>query len=329
MSEQARTQIRIFILVFLVFLPSVVLYGFASSTLQERERSRQEQEIRQIAELTSVEYGQLIDQSRHLLGALAEFPEIREARQPECSERLASILRHVPQYTTISLIGADGYLECGSLTPDDALYLGDRVYYQLATANNRFSVGEYAVGRITGKPTVGVALPIERTQGAGVDKVLAASLDLSGLGVTGAGTALPSYSTLTVVDRAGNVLVRTPARRHPLGYDSVGARAPETFVDLAGVQGRDPTFLEGTDLDGVDRVFAVVPLRTGRTLGGYILVGKEQAMMLDEVRAVERRDLRLLGVAALAVLVLGWVFGHWGLARGARGGKDADPVPAV
>lgn len=327
MSDTTRTQIRIFILVFLVFLPSVVLYGFASATLQERERARQEAEIRQIAELTSVEYRQLIDHSRHLLGALAEFPEIREGRQPDCARRLGSILRHVPQYTTISLIGADGYLECGSLTPDDALYLGDRAYFMMAMANNRFSVGEYAVGRITGKPTVGVAVPIETSPGAGVDKVLAASLDLSGLGVSSAGTVLPSYSTLTVIDRAGNVLVRTPDGRHPLGYDTVGARAPETFVDVRSAQGRGTTFLDGTDLDGVDRRFAVMPLRTGSTSGGFILVGKEHAMMLDEVRAVERRDLRLLGLAALAVVVLAWGFGHFGLGRGREPGEE--PVPAA
>lgn len=334
MDDATRTQIRIFILVFLAFLPTVVLYGFASATLQERERTRQEAELRQIAQITQVEYQRLIDQSRQLLAALSEFPEIRNGQQPECSRRLESILDHAPRYTTISLIGADGYLECGSLTPDGALYLGDRAYYMLAMANNRFSVGEYAVGRITGKPTVGVAHPIEAADGSGVTKVLAAALDLSGLGVATAGTSLPSYSTLTVVDRAGNVLVRTPARRHPLGYDSIGARAPEGFVDLRQITGSDPVFVAGTDLDGVDRHFSVVPLRTGRTVGGYILVGKEEAMMLEEISAVERRDLRLLGIGALVVLALAWVFGHYGLVRSGEPGNPGrpprpGPVPAV
>jgi len=91
---------------------------------------------------------------------LAEFPEIRDGAPGQCNRRLASVLNHTPQYTTLTLIGMDGYLACGSLTVDGGLYLGDRTYFTRANATSRFSVGDFAVGRITGKPTLGVAYPI-------------------------------------------------------------------------------------------------------------------------------------------------------------------------
>lgn len=327
MDDVTRARIRLLVLVLLAFLPAVALYWVTSETLKERERSRQQQELAQLAALTLVDYQQLIDESRQLLAILAEFPEIREARQPECGRRLSSVLRHTPQYTTLSLIGSDGYLACGSLMPDGSLYLGDRAYYLLATTNGQFSVGEYAVGRITGKPTVGVAYPIAEGTLMGIQNVLAASLDLSTLGELTAGTELPDYSTLTVVDRAGNVLVRIPSGRHPLGYDTVGAKVPETFPDVTGVSTVEPVFLSGTDLDGVDRLFAVAPLRVNRTRapGAHILVGKEEHMMLSAVESEAQRDLRLLAGGGLAVLFLAWLFGHYGLIRGVRreGGSAA------
>ncbi len=60
-------------------------------------------------------------------------------------------------------------MACGSLTPENALYLGDRAYFVRATSRNLFSVGEFTLGRITGKPVVGMALPLWRRRGDWAD----------------------------------------------------------------------------------------------------------------------------------------------------------------
>lgn len=315
MDDVTRTQMRLLVLVVLAFLPAVVIYGFASANLEEHELAQQEQEILQFAHVASVEYERLVEESRHLLGALAEFPEIRDGVQPACGRRLRSVLEHTPQYTTLSLIGRDGYLACGSLTVDGDLFLGDRAYYLLATTQGRFSVGEYAIGRITGKPTVGVAYPIADDSETQIQRVLAASLDLSLLGSSAKRMRLPEFATYTILDRAGNVLVRTPSGKHPLGYDTVGARAPETFPELR-MEGDDPTLVSGTDLDGVDRLFAMVPLRSGgRQPEGYLMVGKEEMMLLASAEESVNGELRFLGIAGGVILLLTWLFGHYGLVR--------------
>lgn len=318
MDGQMRTQLRLLTLVVLAFLPAVVLYLYANSTLRSHERSSQEQELLRFAHVAGVEYQRLLDQSRELLSSLIEFPEIRDGERPACGQRLTSVLRHTPQYTTLSLIGRDGYLECGSLTLDGGLYLGDRAYYLLATTNGRFSVGDYALGRITGKPTVGVGLPIQEGTGRQVSRVLAASLDLSTLGSNASRIRLPDQASFTVIDRKRNVLVREPAGKHPLGYDTVGAEAPETFPELPPGTS-DPFLVMGTDLDGVDRLFAVSPLSSGGTTAeGYLLVGREEAMLLAEADAVASRELQFLGIAGVFLLLLTWLFGHFGLVRAAE-----------
>lgn len=315
MDDTTRTQVRLAILVILVFLPSVVLFRTASANLREHELDQQEDQLSRTATLAAVEYERLIDDSRALLAALAEFPEIRTGSGALCNQRLAGVLRHTPQFTTLSVIGPTGYMTCGSLQVEGDLYLGDRAYYLLATTRQRFSVGEYVVGRITGKPTVGVAYPIPEGTLTRVQNVLAASIDLSGLGAYTRPRDLPPHVTFTVLDRMGNVLVREPAGMSPLGYDTVGGRAPATFPPMPDGAG-EPALVSGTDLDGVERRFALVALRADAgPSAGYVAVGKEEAMLLAETDATRRGELRLLAAAGLAVLVLAWLFGHYGLVR--------------
>ena len=314
MEVATRNQLRLIILVLLAFFPAILLYRYASTNLREHEALQHRQELVQIAQVTAVEYQRLLEEGRHLLGALGEFPEIRDAQRPECEHRLASVLRHNPEYTTLSLIGMDGYLACGSLTVDGGLYLGDRAYYRLATVNNQYSVGDYALGRITGKPTVGVAYPIA-DDGGEVDMVLAAAVDLSALGTNAETMLLPEGTTFSVVDRGGTVLVRVPAGKHPLGYDTVGASAPEGFLE-APSQMSSPYTTVATDLDGVDRVFAVAPLQgSGNLAAGFIAVGREEATLMAEVDSVAKRELQFLAIALVGVLILAWAFGHYALVR--------------
>ncbi|HSG09710.1 MAG TPA: cache domain-containing protein [Longimicrobiales bacterium] len=318
MNDATRTQIRLLALVMVAFLPAVVLFGLANSNLRQHEREQQEDQLVQIATLAALEYERLIKDSHQLLSVLAEFPEIRIGSSAECGRRLASVLSHTPQFTTLSLIGADGYMTCGSLPVDGSLYLGDRAYYLLATTNGQFSVGEYALGRITGKPTVGVAFPLASEPQQRVQKVLAASLDLSNLGSYSPRT-LPAYVTFTVLDRNGRVLVRKPAGHAPIGNDSLGAQAPENFPQLPAEAG-GPELMAGTDLDGVSRLFAIAPLRGGGLRPqGYVVVGKEEVMLLAEMESAASRELRFLGLAGGALVLLTWLLGHYGLVRaGAR-----------
>ncbi|MEJ2204430.1 MAG: cache domain-containing protein [Gemmatimonadota bacterium] len=323
MNVATRNQLSLIVLVILAFLPSVLLYRYASNTLRQHRLQQHEAELLQIARVTGVEYQMLVEESRQILGALAEFPEIRDGEGRACDRRLASVLRHTPQYTTLSVIGLDGYLACGSLTVDGGLYLGDRAYYRLATTNQTFSVGDYALGRITGKPTVGVAYPIMDADGANTERVLAASINLSALGARARDRALPEGTTFTVLDRSSNVLVRIPEGKHPLGYDTVGAAAPETFL-AAPMEYREPFIEVGTDLDGVDRMFAVAPLRGGGArVAGFLAVGREQALLLAEVEEVVRAEFQFLALAALGVLILAWIFGHYALVRAPSSRSEA------
>jgi hypothetical protein len=306
-------QVRLLILVLLAFIPALGFFWYANKEMRALQLQSKEQELLQRVQVTSAEYRRFLKEGQAFLGTLAEFPEIRNAEMPTCNQRLQGILLQTPLYTTVSVIGADGYMRCGGLVPDGALYLGDRAYYIRAVSLNQFAVGEYTLGRITGKPVVGLALPL--TVDGEVGGVLATSIDLEFLGVSTLRSPLPDGHTFTVLDSEGQVLVRLPATGDFTLADSVGGIAGEDFP--LPPEGREAIIASGVDLDGVERLFAVSGLRGGTgEPQGFVAIGRTQATLMDEVDRVVGMQLRYLAGGAILLLALAWVLGHFWLVRG-------------
>lgn len=312
-SVSTRTlQLRLLILVFIAFVPALGFFWYTSGELRDLQMQAKEEELVRRAQVIATEYQLLVQESQRYLSTLAEFPQVSAGRAPTCSEYLQRALSHTPEYTTISLIGMDGYLACGAVTPDGDLYLGDRAYYTRASARGSFAVGSFSIGRMTGLPVVGMALPVY--DGDRMAWILGASLDLRTLAERVSPDTLPQGYTFTVLDRERRVMVRLPSTGDFTLADTIGAQADMGFPALP--EGRDPTVVSGTDLDGMVRLFAVAPLRTaGGDPQGYLAFGRTRATLMEEVDAVVDLELRYLAAGALALLALAWILGHFWVAR--------------
>lgn len=317
-------QTRLFILVLLAFLPTVGLYWHANRSLEAAELTNQETELLHLANRAGLEYRRILDDSEALLGALAEMSEFRNPRQPECNQALAGVMSHMEYYTNIQLIEVDGFVACGSLAIGESLFVGDRYYHRAALTNRQFTVGNFVIGRITSKPIVGLAQPITGASPTDVSAVLTAYLDLTELGNSVYQMDVPRGATFTVIDRNGQVMVRIPAGQSETGADTVGATVPDAFPTPTGdIVG--PYLLEGIDLDGMERRFAVEPLRAGGTQAyGHVLIGIDEASMLAATDLVASRQLQILAVAALFLFFLAWMFGHYTLLRDSPSPASAD-----
>lgn len=305
-------QVRLLILVLLAFIPALGFFWYTSGKLRDLRKQTAEQELIQRAQVLATEYRSLLDQSQEYLATLAEFPEIRSGSAGTCNTYLARSHQHIQTYTTITLIGMDGYFSCGAMAPESELYLGDRAYFVRATSRESFSVGEFALGRMSGLPVVGVATPI--FQDGRVTGVLAASLDLNHLARRISANGLPPDHTFTVLDRGGRVMVRLPTTGTFTLADSVGSMAGVDFPAMP--EDRVARVVEGTDLDGLERLFAVTPLRG--SVGdpqGYLVIGRTRATLMEEVDSMVQSELRLLAGGALALLALAWILGHFWVAK--------------
>jgi len=312
-NVSSRTlQLRLLILVFVAFVPALGFFWYANGKLRTLQLEAKEQELVQRTQEIATEYRFLLDESRRYLATLAEFPEIRDGRSPSCSEYLHRAIRHMEEYTTLSLIGMDGYLACGAVTPEGDLYLGDRAYFTRASSRGSFAVGNFAIGRMTGLPVLGLAQPI--FEGENLAWVLAGSLDLRILGARVTQNPLPEGYTFTILDADRQVMVRLTATGSFTLADSVGALADVAFPALP--EGPNNVVVSGTDLDGIVRMFAVAPLRAaGGDTQGYLAFGRTQVTLMEEVDAIVDFELRFLAAGALILLVLAWVLGHFWVAR--------------
>ena len=314
-------QVRLLILVFLAFVPALGIFWYANRELRNLQLEAKERELVMRTQEVATRYRHLVDQGETLLATLAQFPEIESARFPSCSEQLARVLQHTDNFTTIYVIGMDGYMACGSLTPETALYLGDRAYFVRATSRDQFSVGEFTLGRITGLPIQGMAYPLKAGDRTGA--VLGASIDLNVLADSRSGRAdLPEGYTFSVLDRNRRVLVRLPRTGDFTLADSVGAIADATFPDPP--EGSDAIIGAGIDLDGMERLFAVMPLRspTG-SMEGYLAIGRTRVTLMEEVDEIVSLQLRFLAVGGIVLLALAWALGHFWLARCPPGQEES------
>jgi hypothetical protein len=313
-------QVRLLILVFLAFIPAMGFFWYANRELRSLQMEAKEQELVQRAQATVAEYRNHLSQGQAFLAALAEFPQIRNTRSPTCTEYLGRVLPHASQFTTISVIGMDGYLACGSLTPENLLYLGDRAYFVRATTFKLFSVGEFTLGRITGKPVVGIAHPL--MEGDEVTGVLGSAIDLNVLAGSRGEATLPAGYTFTILDRDRRVLVRRPLTGDFTLADSVGAVAAGSFPGLPDSLG--PVLQLGIDLDGMERLFAVAPLLgPAGDVEGYVAIGRTRLTLMEEVDHLVSMQLRILAVMGLILLALAWVLGHLWLVRPAPAPEEA------
>jgi hypothetical protein len=305
-------QVRLLILVVTAFLPSLGFFWYVNGELRNLQMEAKEQELVWRTHEIATEYEALLEQGRDYLATLAEFPEVRSGRSPTCGEYLQRSMQHMEAYTTISLIGMDGYLACGAVTPEVDLYLGDRAYFQRASSLNAFAIGEFALGRMSGLPVVGIAHPI--SDGSGIQGILAGSLNLNLLAERVSATPLPEGYTFTVLNLDKRVMVRLPRTGNFTLADSVGSVAEALFP--APPPRGDPVVVEGTDMDGMERLFAVAALGgPGGDPQGYLAFGRTRATLMEEVDAIVDFELRFLAGGALILLVLAWALGHFWVAR--------------
>ncbi len=57
-------------------------------------------------------------------------------------------------------IGADGIVFCSGLPMTGQVYVGDRAYFRRARETRDFAIGDYQIGRITGKATLNFGHPV-------------------------------------------------------------------------------------------------------------------------------------------------------------------------
>jgi two-component sensor histidine kinase len=284
-------RIRLFLLVVIAVLPALVIQ---SLTQVELRRSRvgelHEEALRQAGTVAGTML-EILDGSRQLLVALSRLPAVLSLSPEACSDVLGTMMGELSAYSTVGAIDRQGRLVCDATGARPMTPFGDRTYFRDALLMNGFVVGEFMVGRATGSLVLPVAHPIYR--GHETIGVLFAGLDLRWLD-SQLKRRMPQGSVVMVVDRGGTVIASLPeGNGRWVGRELPEAHRPFIFGD----RGQSA---ELVDLDGVDRIFAYVPVNYPPP-GFAIAVGLNKH---DVLAPIDRAM-----VLALALILCGLLFG--------------------
>jgi signal transduction histidine kinase len=210
-------RLRILAPAALVALPAIALLLYTSFERREQAEQAVTENAERLASLKALDQERLIEGTRQLLIALSQSRDVREGDSEACS---TYIRRVVPQfgtmYTNIGVIDADGTMICSGLTAEP-VSLADRSYFQRALALKTFIVGEYTLGRQTGKPSLPFAFPVVDDAGT-ARRVVFAAVDAARLSDGLASDDWPDALTIIVTDRTHAILAMHPGGKERLGH---------------------------------------------------------------------------------------------------------------
>lgn len=300
---------RLILLVLLALLPALGLI-LSSGLEQRREAALNAQaDALQLVRHVAVEQERMLHGAEQLLAVLAQLSDIRDLHdQAVLSEFLARVLHHNPLYTNISVIKPDGRVFASALPVKSPVNLADLPWFLTAKKAGRFTIGEYQIGRISGKAGVPLLYPVTDATGQ-VQALVYAPLDLTWLSSLAIAIKLPAGATLAIVDRRGTFLVR-----HPDSEKFVGKTIPD-MEQVEKILAKGEGNLEARGIDGNTRVYAFTPLK-GMPEGLFIRVGLLRQDVFARANQVLARNLISLAAVLVLALLAAWWLGSLLIMRG-------------
>ena len=309
----ASLRVRFVLLVLLALLPALGLLLYTASVQRDLAIAEAQEDARRLAGLAAADQARLVEGARQLLVILASLPELR-GDAGVCGAFLADLLAEFPAYANLGVIAPDGNLTCSAVPPAGPTNLADRAYYQRAVETGGFAVGEYQIGRVTGKATLNCGYPVLDDAGR-LQAVVYAALDLDWLNRFASEARLPPGAVLTVLDRQGTILVRSPDPARSVGLSVAGTPVVETIL----AQGTGMTEAPGED--GRPYLYAFAPLGPGAAGEAFLSIAIPRDQAVAPAERAFNESLTRLGLVAVLVLVATWVGGDLLVQRDAAANK--------
>ena len=313
----SKLRVRLLLLVLFSILPALALVVWTAVEQRRAAVAEGRASALRLARLAAIAQQQHIEATRQLLVTLAHLEAVRNRDAQECGILFSNLLRLYPVYANLGAITPDGYLSASAIPSTNRVFVGDRSYFIQATNSMKFGVGEFQIGRVTGKPTLNMAFPVRDEESGELSVVVFAALDLKWLSYLAARAELPSGSTVTVIDRKGVILVRYPPltqNRRWIG-ESVASRPRikeflQRSIEFSGT-------LRG--LDGVQRLYTSTPLsRTGGVPDAHVFVGIPTSVAFAAADTLLWQNLLFLGLVASLALGAAWIGGDYFVLRQIR-----------
>ncbi|MGE3268662.1 MAG: GAF domain-containing protein [Chloroflexota bacterium] len=295
-------RLHLLILVVLASFPAFLLVAGLSIQRRSADTERVQADAVRVAMLASSELENLIAGTRNLLVGLSQVPDIRTAG-PSCEATMREVHEQSPWYTVMGVALPDGRYVCSSI-PSAVIDLSDRRHFRAAVDGKVLGIGDFVIGRTSGKASLNLALPMLNETGD-VQSVVIAAIDLNVFSQLAARANLPDGSTVKVLDQNGTLLAAYPASTGQIGQSV--ADTP-LFKTLAADGWRGTAELPGTD--GRERLYAYLPLAPNEARSPTIAVGIPTEVAYGPANTMLVQGITGLIVIGGLAMVAAWLSGE-------------------
>ena len=300
--HRAGLRARLLLLIIITSIPVFALSAYSTISQRNEAAAVAERDAMHLARLASREQRRLIESTRQLLIGLSKLPELKKHNNAsDCHKILVEVLQPNPHYRLFGLALPNGNVFCRTLDINLKNNIVDRGYFQRTMATRDFGIGDYQIGRATGKNSVNFGQAILDNNG-NVSAIVFAALNLDWLNQLIADHKLPPGSTLTVVDSRGTVLAH-----HPDADKWVGQSVQDSsiFKFISNHPGEGTT--EANSMDGIPHLYAYAVLHDSPNGRVYVIVGIPKSVAFAAANEGFVRNIALLLMVAMLASIAAWV----------------------
>ncbi|WP_168205994.1 cache domain-containing protein [Geobacter sp. FeAm09] len=256
------------LLALLLALPAVGL--IVHFGLDQRHDALQEGivETRKLAYSIASEQRNLTAGAQQLVTVLGQLPQVREHKAAAVNGILTSVLALNPQYANIVITDPTGKVWASALPLTKPISLQDKRTFRNAARTRQFSSGEYVIGQLSTKPTIGFGYPVLDENGE-VSAVIAINFNFDHYNVLFNQADLPAGTTFNIIDYNGVIIDRNLNPERFIGkkvndgvfMSMVNGPEEDSFIDV-GVSG-DRRIISYTKLRLRNETFPYLYVRAG------------------------------------------------------------------
>lgn len=303
----SHLHFQLILLILMAVLPVFLLFVYSGIEERGIASQRTREATHTFLDKIVSEQESMIDAAHQLFSALSHVPAVRRLDLKESGQLFGNIRQKYGYYTLLGLVNAEGSIVGGSPFAGNPISIKDRGYYKEALRTRAFAVGEYSIGRVTGKAVLTMGYPLEDEKGNHKGMIIA-GLDLSWLEKQMEKVPLAKGATLTLVDRQGTILARFPE-----GKQFVGKTLPESGLIQSILSKKEGAFI-GAGLDGVSRHYAFRPLKNDNHIG-FMALGQPNSAIFAEPNRIFLRNMIWLLIVMVSAMIGALLFGSFFIAR--------------
>lgn len=294
-------------IVIVSMLPALAIILYSRMELRDYDIRNAHEHVLDRALALAQEQEQITVRTKQMLDMLVLMPELRSGNSEIWHRKISDVHRASPEYTGLYAARPDGRVFAASVPIPLGLNLSDRKYFREAVRTGGFVVGEYILGRATGRHAINYARPFYLPSGQ-MAGIIVVGFDLAQYRRLISQKAISDGYVLTIADHRGVRLYRHPNEDDPV--TGVGTSLlPDTMAKILSPAPEGTH--EGIGSDGVQRIYAYKRLYLEGAATPYMIVlaGLHKEKALQAADETYQRSLAFLGLSALLSLLLTWTFG--------------------